>query len=313
MATRHRLRDALLLFVSSTMMVVACGNDAVPISSAVVSGTAPTVVTSTTGAATTTSTTGISVPPRPPECRPDPFSQEVVDQIALDYPQQRITAHVYDTRTGCEYSLNPENLQPTASVFKVLVMAGTLFEAQSRGSLPTDWEMSQLSPMITESANEPVRALWSSYGGSPWFGEMARQFGLDDTTITADSGTAWGLTLTSAADQVDLLRQVLLGQWGPLENQYRIVARQLMTSVVPDQTWGVTAGVPRSYQVAHKNGFAGVTINSVGWVDEPGQSAGYVVAILSTGWPDHPSGILAVEMVNRLVALAMIDRVAGAS
>jgi beta-lactamase class A len=233
------------------------------------------------------------------------FTSEVVAALAADYPGQRITAHVHDLRTGCDYTLNPGNRQRTASVFKVMVMAGTLLEAQSEGRAVSDFEMGQMIPMITESANDPVRALWSHFGGSPWFAEQGQVFGLTQTSITADDGSAWGRTTTSARDQVNLLRQVLLGQWGPLDAASRAVALDLMTSVVPSQTWGVTAGVPAGWAVAQKNGFAGIVINSVGWVDEPGPGQGYVVAILSQGWPDHPSGIAAVERVSRIVAEVM--------
>ena len=59
--------------------------------------------------------------------------------------------------------------------------------------------------------------------------------------------------------------------------------------------------------VAQKNGFAGSTINSVGWVDEPGESPGYLVAILTRGWANHPSEIDAVERINLLVVSSMID------
>jgi beta-lactamase class A len=240
-------------------------------------------------------------------CRPDPFTQAHVAELDDRYPGKLITAHVYDTRTGCHYRLSHDNRQRTASVFKVMVMAGTLLEAQDDGRAVTTWEMSQLDPMITESANGPVRSLWNSFGAAPWYRNQGRVFGLDDTTVRGDDGSAWGLTTTSAADQVDLLRQVLLGDWGPLSAEYRAVAIDLMTDVAPSQTWGVTAGVPDNWTVAQKNGFAGITINSVGWVDEPGSSDGYLVAILSQGWPDHPSGIAAVERVNRWVAEAMTE------
>jgi hypothetical protein len=244
-------------------------------------------------------------------CRPDPFSQAHVDDLIDRYPGRMITAHVFDTRTGCHYRLNHDNRQRTASVFKVMVMAGTLLEAQDDGREVSDWEMSQLHPMITESANGPVRALWYSFGASPWYRDQGRIFGLDDTTVRGDDGSAWGLTTTSAADQVDLVRQVLLGEWGRLDDGSRAVALDLMTAVVSSQTWGVTAGVPRDWTVALKNGFAGITINSVGWVDEPGTSDGYVVSILSQGWPDHPSGIAAVERVSEWVAEAMSEPLAA--
>lgn len=235
------------------------------------------------------------------------FTPEVVSALAADYTGRLLTAHVHDLRTGCDYTLNPGNRQRTASVFKVMVMAGTLLEAQDEGRPISEWEMSQMVPMITESANDEVRALWNNFGGSPWFREQRDIFGLSQTTVNADVGPSspWGQTTTSARDQVNLLRQVLIGQWGPLTAQYRAIALELMTSVVPSQTWGVTAGVPGGWTVAQKNGFAGAVINSVGWVDEPGASRGYVVAILTQGWSDHPSGIAAVERISRIVAEVM--------
>jgi hypothetical protein len=197
-------------------------------------------------------------------------------------------------------------------VFKVMVMAGTLLEAQERGRELSEWELSQLTPMITRSTNPQVRRLWRSFGSSPWFRQQVGIFELDETRVTADRGSSWGRTLTSASDQVDLLRQVLLGEWGPLTEDYRAEALALMTSVVPEQTWGVTAGVPSSWGVAQKNGFAGATTNSVGWVDEPGPGNGYLVAILSTGWPSFSAGIPVVEYVSLAIADALIDRVPGA-
>jgi len=258
----------------------------------------------TTAIVVTTSTVEPTTRPAPPRCRPDPFTG-LASTLAAEYPGRLITAHVHDLDTGCEYSLNADNRQRTASVFKVMVLAGTLLEAQRSGRDVSEWEMSQLVPMITMSTNPQVRSLWHSFGASPWFEETRREFGLGQTTVTADNGSAWGLTLTSARDQVQLLRQVLIGQWGPIGSEYREVALDLMTSVVVDQTWGVKAGVPDDWTVAQKNGFAGITINSVGWADPPGSDQGYLVAILSQGWPDHPAGIAAVEVVSEAIALIM--------
>ncbi|MGF1618635.1 MAG: serine hydrolase [Acidimicrobiia bacterium] len=275
--------------------------------------TAVARVSISTSAASTTTTT---VPEAYPgesrgACRPDPFAGGVAADLANRYPGRDLTAHVFDIRTGCEYSLNPENRQNTASVFKVMVMAGTLLEAQNGDREITDSEMSRLIPMITESANWPVRSLWGSFGASPWFRETGEIFGLSQTSITADGGSAWGTTKTSASDQVGLLRQVLLGQGGLLGEGSREVALALMTAVVPAQAWGVTAGVPPSWTVAQKNGFAGRIINSVGWVDPPGDYDGYLVAILTYGWPNQPAGVEAVERISLLVANSMIDTVPG--
>jgi hypothetical protein len=235
-------------------------------------------------------------------CREDPFTAARGAGLAADYPGKKFTAYVYDEVSGCAYWLNPDHRQETASVFKVMVMAGTLLEAQLAGRPPSGWEWSQLEPMITESANEPVRALWNHFGGYPWFTEQAAIFGLSATTVSGDQQEApWGRTLTSARDQADLLRQVLLGEWGPLEATGRSHAWELMTSVISSQRWGVTAGVPEGWVVAQKNGFAGDTTNSVGVVRGPGGEH-YVVVILTSGWPSWEQGVPAVERVSVWVA-----------
>ncbi len=235
-------------------------------------------------------------------CPPTPFSAARVGSLRRRFPNQSFTAYAYDTRTGCAYWMHPDNRLRTASVFKVMVMAGTLLEAQSDGRGASSWEWGQLVPMITESANNPVRALWSHFGGSPWFRRQARLYGLTETSPVGDTGRVWGRTTTSAKDQADLLRQVLRGEWGPLEEPYRSRAWDLMTSVVPSQTWGVTEGVPAGWVVAQKNGFAGHIANSVGFVREPGGEEGYVIAVLSNLWSDWHRGVPVVDEISGWVS-----------
>jgi len=230
-------------------------------------------------------------------CPSDPFTAERERSLRRRFPSQSFTAYAYDTGTGCAFWMSPDARLRTASVFKVMVMAGTLFEAQSDGRAVTSYERSQLVPMITESANNPVRALWNRFGGSPWFRDQARLFGLGQTRTVGDSETGWGRTTTSAKDQGDLIRQTLLGDWGPLEEGYRDYAWSLMTSVVPSQTWGVTSGVPSGWDVAQKNGFAGGVANSVGFVREPDGVDGYVVVVMSNGWPVWTRGVPTVNEI----------------
>jgi hypothetical protein len=235
-------------------------------------------------------------------CPSDPFTDAREQDLTRSFPHQDFTAYAYDTRTGCAYWIFPEARLRTASVFKVMVMTGTLYEAQTGGRAVTAWEWGQLEPMITRSANDPVRALWSHFGGSPWFGRQARRFGLAQTSTVGDHESGWGRTTTSAKDQGDLIRQVLLGDWGPIEPAYREQAWQLMTSVVSDQTWGVTRGVPGGWEVAQKNGFAGHIANSVGFVRHPDGVDGYVIAVLSNGWSNWPAGVPTVEEISGWVA-----------
>jgi hypothetical protein len=234
-------------------------------------------------------------------CPTDPFRAARVESLASRFPQQSFTAYVFDTRSDCAFWMSPDQRLRTASVFKVMVMAGSLLEAQERGRGPTGWEMGQMTPMITESANDPVRSLWRSFGGSPWYRRQTRIFGLSDTLAVGDRETGWGRTTTSAKDQGDLIRQVLLGDWGPIDPANRAVAWDLMTSVVPSQTWGITSGVPSGWIVAQKNGFAGGVANSAGFIEDPG-GGGYVIVVLTNGWSTWSRGVAVVEEIAAWVS-----------
>jgi beta-lactamase class A len=229
-------------------------------------------------------------------CRADPFTDARAAALAAQFPYQRFSAFAWDEETGCVYALHLDARLPTASVFKVMVMAGTLLEALNQGRVISDQELAWLQPMISISANGPVRSLWGHFGGAPWFSEQASNFGLTETTIVGDYELVWGRTQTSARDQVNLLRQLLFGEWGPLDQAAHEQAWTLMTDIDPSQHWGVGTFAPTGATIAQKNGFAGVTANSVGGV-RLADGRGYVLAVLSTGWSDWHNGIPAVDTI----------------
>ncbi len=243
------------------------------------------------------SATATSVPA--PSCRDhDPFTAGLSQRLAADYPNRRFSASVYDQRTGCHYHLNRSTRITTASVFKIEVMAGVLRRAQLEGRKVTASEWDQMVPMITQSANPPTSSLYLSLGGMNGFDPIHRAFGLTETSLPPPK---WGATVTSAADQVKLIRQVLLGEFGPLTADSRALAWKLMTSVVPSQQWGISAGLPNRWRFALKNGFyplggGGWRINTAGFVEDLA-GAGYAVVILSDGWPTEAAGIRAVETI----------------
>jgi beta-lactamase class A len=69
-----------------------------------------------------------------------------------------------------------------------------------------------------------------------------------------------------------------------------------MSGVIPDQTWGVGTAAPAGSTVFQKNGFAGVTANSVGVVRRA-DGTRYVMAVLTTGWSHWTSGVPAVDAI----------------
>jgi hypothetical protein len=217
--------------------------------------------------------------------------------------------------SGCEFTLNPDTRITTASVVKLEFMSGVLLRAQSQGRGLTQWERDRILPMITQSANDPASELWQYLGGDPGMQQVDAAFGLHDTQ---HSGSVWGLTSTSALDQVHLVSEVVPGMGGPLTAPYRAEARYYMTHVIPEQRWGASAGVPGGWTVAQKNGFAGSPccgwrLNTVGWIERPGGS-GWALAVLSDGWAGESEGIAAVHELSGRINTSMRDPFfAGAS
>jgi beta-lactamase class A len=237
----------------------------------------------------------------------NPFAAGLATELAQRYPGRRFSAAVYEP-TGCVYTLHPDLRMTTASVVKLEVMAAVLLRAQREGRGLTSWERERIEPMITESANRPTTELLQSLGGPAAMERVDADFALRHTV---HESPYWGLTTTSATDQVHLLRQVVAGELGPLTSAYRAEARRYLTSVVPSQRWGLSARVPAGWTVAQKNGFAGSQccrwrLNSVGWVERPDRT-GWAVAVLSDGWAGEREGIAAVDELTGRLNAAMTD------
>ena len=82
----------------------------------------------------------------------------------------------------------------------------------------------------------------------------------------------------------------------------------IATNISPSQQWGIRAGVPRSWTVAHKNGFFGSSTygyraTSVGFVADPA-GGGYAIAIFTD------AGLADGVPLVRLIARAVSDELA---
>lgn len=251
----------------------------------------------TAGPAPTTPAAG-----RAAACTESPFWSGFDAEVKRRWPGRRITAAVYDTRTGCQHLYRGGERVTTASVFKIEIMAATQLRAQREGRPLTDRERSLITPMIRTSDDPASLVLWNALGGTQGMAAFERELGLTETRTTQP----WGLTTSSAADRNLLLRRLLLGQGGPFSAATRAEARRFLLDVTPSQRWGITAGVPAGWPVPLKNGFfpsqcCRWRVNTSGIVERPDGSA-YVLTVLSDGWSSLEQGIPAVEHVSRSVA-----------
>lgn len=91
--------------------------------------------------------------------------------------------------------------------------------------------------MIRESDNASASALWEAIGQAQGLARANERFGLDGTE--GGEGALWGLTQTTAADQLTLLRQVFGdADDSELDENSRAYLRGLMGDIAAGQDWG---------------------------------------------------------------------------
>jgi Beta-lactamase enzyme family len=243
-----------------------------------------------------------------PAPRPDPFPASAAAYLAGRAGVA--SAAVYDVITHQLWTIGPARPQAEASVVKVDILETLLARDGTGGVLPGADGALALS-MIEDSDNAAATDLWDAAGGAGGIRSFNAAAGLTDTAPSPCVQCAgfpwpgWGLTTTTPADQITLLRQIAQ-PGGLLTGTQRRYAAALMENVTPSQRWGVSGGVPPQATVALKNGWlplneAGTDwqINSVGWVSGLGRD--YLMAVLTTGNPDEQYGIDTIGWLSAAV------------
>lgn len=186
----------------------------------------------------------------------------------------------------------------TASIVKVDILSALLLRHQKAGTKMTSSERSWATVMIQQSDNTAATALWHAIGGKAGFDAANKTFGLDHTE--GGSADLWGLTQTTTADQLALLRVVFSdGDDSPLSSASREYIKGLMHTVTKGQQWGVSAADEDDTGYALKNGWLQRSgtglwdINSIGEVHYKGHTL--LVCVLSSGNRSEQSGIDKVE------------------
>lgn len=193
----------------------------------------------------------------------------------------------------------------TASIVKVDILATLLLQAQDAGRHLTAAEKSYATTMIENSDNTAASELWRTIGKAEGLDTANKRFGLTGTE--GGDGMLWGLTQTTAADQLTLLRQVF-GDDSKLSEASRTYIRELMGRIEADQHWGVSA-VADGSEWALKNGWLQRSttglwdINSIGRVTADGHE--YLVAVVSKGNSTQANGISLVEASAKAAVSAL--------
>ncbi|MFF4688845.1 serine hydrolase [Streptomyces sp. NPDC001307] len=196
----------------------------------------------------------------------------------------------------------------TASIVKVDILATLLLQAQDAGRHLTTAEQAYATKMIENSDNASATALWRTIGRADGLDAANKRFGL--TATRGGEGELWGLTQTTAADQLALLQQVFAAD-SRLSAASRTYVQGLMKSVEADQRWGVSAAAEGN-SWALKNGWLPRSttglwdVNSIGRITVDGSD--YLVAVLSKGTRTQARGIALVEAAAKAAVSAFAGK-----
>jgi hypothetical protein len=210
-----------------------------------------------------------------------------------------VSVAIYDAVAGTTVAVTDPAVAgyETASSVKLDILTALVRRAGASGRL-TAREQVLARKMISVSDNGAASALWADIGGARAMNAFFAQLSMRATT--AGPGGKWGLTRTTAADQLAVLRAIAYP--GVLSAAGRGVVSGLLKTVIPAQRWGLTGGVPAGVTVDLKNGWlprtSGWVITSLAHVHGAGRD--YVMAAYTKNGPSMASGVTTVQGLSAL-------------
>ncbi|MEU6082388.1 serine hydrolase [Streptomyces sp. NPDC047108] len=218
-----------------------------------------------------------------------------------------LSVAVLDLDSGASDQYAPsDRVFATASIVKADILSALLLKAQDEGRTLTAPERADADRMIRVSDNDAANRLWNRIGGGDGLTRANQRLGLLATT----PGPTWGVTTTTASDQLELLRAITTDD-SPLTPENRARLHDLMTRVQTDQAWGVSAAADPGSVTALKNGWLPRTatglwvVNSIGEVRHDGHRL--LVAVVSDGHRTMDVGVQQVEAAARAATDVVTD------
>lgn len=202
--------------------------------------------------------------------------QAILDQtssrvdIAIYLPERQQTIQLSNDATTSTHA--------TASIIKATILTQVLHQAEQQGTALTTAESEQATEMIENSSNDAATYFLQTILGG--YGATDQLFSALAMTDSSADTEAWGLTQTTANDQLKLLNTIFYNS-AYLSTADQAYIQSLMGQVSAEQSWGVSTG-SASWQL--KNGWltdeGNTMINSIGHVTTTGGND-YTIAVLT--------------------------------
>jgi hypothetical protein len=236
-----------------------------------------------------------------------PIQQTFIDTWTAEYQPTNFNVTVIDLVEGCTYSMgNSAATFPMASTGKVIV-ATRVLEMVAAGTLDYATIYPDLDLMITESNNESANRLYLAIGENVGIDSVIENYSLTSTS----AGWTWGTIQTNSSDQALLLNQVVGTAESPLPEAQRVILRDLMTRVNPEQAWGAgsVVDIPVDWSAGVKNGWylsvegdqppVGLwRINTIGYVWDQEDAPRWIFTGYSNAWATEEQGELAWSAIT---------------
>lgn len=232
------------------------------------------------------------------EVSEDPFKSPALAKY-LASRTNKVTAGFFDVETGETFLYRPGERQVTASMVKIGILAALLYSAKKSDRMLTSSESRLAKIMIQQSDNAAASALWPKIGYSSGLNAFNAKLGFTQTKAVP----SWGMEATTPADQLKLLKQILLPDsiLSPSSQKY---LQSLMQSVVNWQRFGIPTGVPATATVGVKNGWypvstTGWQVNTAGYVKTADRF--YLAVIMTAHNRNQKYGTNAVNRISQLL------------
>jgi beta-lactamase class A len=230
-------------------------------------------------------------------------------RVVASLPSGSVSVAATNLDTGQSFTFGATRGMVTASVVKLDLLEVLLLQHQHAGTTLAADEAADAVAMIEHSDNSAAESVFETIGGRDALDEANPKLGVSTATTVPGPSDYWGLTTTSADDQVALVRN-LAGAGSPLSAAARSYALDLLRDVESDQTWGAPVAADPGSAVAVKNGWLDVDDDGGRWAvnsDALITVGGDLVAIsvLTQHNEDEQAGINLVESLSQIAAKAL--------
>jgi hypothetical protein len=261
-------------------------------------------------ASTTSSATASRKPASPKTATAKPAKTSAARQrlarLVAEYSKTSTSVAAYDLATGATVTAGAASGMVTASVVKVQLLETLLLKHQLAGTVLSADETATVTAMIENSSNDAAETTFWDIGGRDAVVDAEARLGLSPSKTVPGSDDYWGLTLTSARQQLVLLENLVTAR-SPLSRANRSFALSLLRDVEADQRWGVPVVADADTSPAVKNGWLSVTddgdlwtVNSSGVVTVDGHLL--LISVMTQHDASMSAGVTLVERLTRLAA-----------